>query len=136
VARFRDVLTSFTRTYEPGGPLYAASALKFQGQAYATGDALPVEKMSKARHQRLFITKQANHTPARKASPTPTALPAVPVQPGLVPVSDSKFSTPPGYAETLDAQRVAFKVPAGERDVVDVETPAQQAARTVKPKKK
>ena len=55
-------------------------------------------------------------------SPAPTALPAVTVQLG-------SFSVPPGHAETLDAQRVAFKVPAGERDVVRVATPEQQRTK-------
>jgi hypothetical protein len=66
VARFRDVMTSFVRNYIPGGPLYAAGALKFQGVLYRQDEPLPVGAMSKARHQRLFITRKANHTPTRK----------------------------------------------------------------------
>lgn len=116
MARFRDVLTSFTRNYIPGGPLYAAGALQFQGVQYRQDDPLPIGKMSKARHQRLFITKKANHVPTRKTSPappTPLAAPAAGTAATVQPAEEpALFVVPTTDAKSLATRTVTVTLPS------------------------
>jgi hypothetical protein len=51
------------RNYVPGGPLFAMRAFKLGGVMYERRDPLPIAGMSKVRHQRLWQTGLADHTP-------------------------------------------------------------------------
>ncbi len=128
------------REYKPDGALYARRRLSFGAVIVQRGEVIPPALIrSERKHAQLWRSGQAGHEPRNayerkpygKPSPAPTALPAVPVQPGLVLLADFVVA-----AEALRADPDAPATPSADVDVVVAQVKTLASAPPSKPKKK